>query len=142
MDRLNVELFSQVVSGATIHEIDRKANAVHMSSLSSAITIYALLCECGEIRVSAELQTPYTYNSMSAGGQVMFTVVFPPRSQFEFRVECRTCRVGKGYKATVDEGEEGKALSLLQSIVDKLYGERTEHKLGAYDAVKRKRKRN
>ncbi|XP_059067344.1 disease resistance protein Roq1 isoform X2 [Cryptomeria japonica] len=126
MSRLNVNLFAEVIDGPTIREIGGEEYLVSMRSSSSAITVYALLYDCGMIEFSARLGTPYFDRFESGGGHMMITAVLPPRSQFKFEVFCRRHwylrRVLKGFKARVSEGEEDKALTLLRSLIDRVYG--------------------
>ncbi|GLJ23730.1 hypothetical protein SUGI_0449780 [Cryptomeria japonica] len=136
--RLNVNLFSEVIGVEAVGEIKSgEYNMLEMRSSSSAITMYALLVTSNGGYIKVEPRVTHLH-FLPSGGEWMITVLVTPHDSHG---SLNRVTVHEGFKATVNEGEEEKALTVLQRIVDRLYGRSIVPNLAAYDVVKRKRKR-
>ncbi|GLJ33131.1 hypothetical protein SUGI_0666830 [Cryptomeria japonica] len=119
--KFNANIFSDVIGAQAISEIGREEytqydSKVKMKSSSSEITIYAFL--------ATSLQDGLTFKFdeieywLPSQGDVLITVLLNKHDS-EGRLVSVTIK--KGFKVTLKVGEEGKALAILQRIVDRLY---------------------
>ncbi|XP_057833658.1 disease resistance protein Roq1 isoform X2 [Cryptomeria japonica] len=106
--RLDVNLFSEVMGTQTVIEIEK----LDERSSSNAITIYAFL---------GRYNRDPTYIR-----DKFICLTFVGEQKIGTEIECIRIsgfNIKKGFKVTMNEGEGGQALMLMQRIFDRLYGD-------------------
>ncbi|GLJ52194.1 hypothetical protein SUGI_1110240 [Cryptomeria japonica] len=122
LSRLNGNLFSDVIGAETIIEIGEGKNyALHMESSSSEISMYSMIIMSDEDTCLIGLKPLYSVSNFSMH-------YFPEEGEWLLTAILTDCKVSlfygsiiKGFMATVEKGEEAKALTVLQRIVERLY---------------------
>lgn len=119
--KLNANFFSDVIDAQTISEIGREEytqydRKVKMKSSSSEITIYALLATSVQDGLTFKFDEIEYW--LPSQGDLLITVLL---SKHDTEGRLVSVTIKKGFKVTLKVGEEGKALAILQRIVDRLY---------------------
>lgn len=119
---LNSNLFSEVIGDQKVSKIERGKYALEIKGSLSAITIYALLVRSFSTYIKFESE-----KWMLPAGQVVITILLTQHDNLGHLDQDflghfdEGMTIEKGFKATMNVGEEGKALTLLKRIVDRLY---------------------
>ncbi|GLJ33119.1 hypothetical protein SUGI_0666520 [Cryptomeria japonica] len=133
--RMDVNLFSEVIGAEAVAEIEKEKDGKGLTMIksSSAITVYALLVTSKiGFQVSAYQTSLVSFRQLQ-GGIFMVTVLL---TSVKTKVTItNSATILGGFKATVNEGEEGKALTVLQRIVDRLYQQNMEPMLAVCDVA-------
>ncbi|XP_057825391.2 uncharacterized protein LOC131037313 isoform X1 [Cryptomeria japonica] len=117
--KLNENLFSDVIDSQTVIEIEKGEYSLQMKSSRSEFSIHALLVRSGS-NPYLEFQSEITYlHPLPFGSELMLTVLQIPYSRNDVRLI--SVPIEKGFRARVNMMEKGKALIILQRIIDRLY---------------------
>ncbi|XP_059063265.1 disease resistance protein Roq1 isoform X2 [Cryptomeria japonica] len=117
---LDVNLFSELIGVQGVTEMESRSYTwgmeLDMRSSSSAITIYVLL-------VKLDYDNLMTFGITNIfGNQMKMVTVLLPHHNSE-GIQLQGIKIIKGFKVIVNEGEERKALILIQRFFDRLYRE-------------------
>ncbi|GLJ33138.1 hypothetical protein SUGI_0667010 [Cryptomeria japonica] len=133
---LNVDMFCGLIDAKAVAEVKRGESTLEMASSFSEITIYAFLVTSlkDPDLTHKNHSTPHIFPNK---GEWMVTGLLTLHDSI---VSLSGVNIQKGFMVTISKIEEGKALNVLQIIVDRLYRESMLSMLAAYDVIKRKRK--